>query len=607
MESDDDSESALPGDEFFWVKYDDETLVLCYLSEDGTSAIERELNDLSKSDIDNNWEAVCKAVRKELQSFVDLHSFDLAPIGTSKNLMTSRWVIRWKLVPDGKGGMTRIVKARLTIHGFKDTDANHLTTYAGTASRWGQRVITSIAAQHQWELLTADVGSAFLKGLTFKELSKLTGEPERRASFHPPKNYESFVQELKGFEKFDVLKHELLMRVPIYGLKDAPRAWRKRLHEALTFLKGRPVKTDAALYHWHSSKGELTLALSAHVDDLKVTGTPTMINMLLTELAKMFGELKVQRKTFEHCGIIYQQHDDYSVTTHQNHYVLGLKPIDTTSVDVTKPTQPLTKDQHEDYRSLLGGVSWLSQTRLDVCIYVQALQRAAQKPTIANLLRLNTVVRWIRRKPSFLHFKKLNGPLKVIVISDAAFRKEDVSGLAMRGAIIGICEVHAGTCAGNLHIIDYYSRRQRRIVRSTFGAELNALLDSLEIGKLLCFTLAELLFPNLGLTELRNLEDSGKFPIPLQAAVDCKSIFDSLKLPETKLPIEATLILLLLQVKEMLVKGSLQSLWWIDTRDMIADGLNKGLVSRKALLDTPATGIWKLDYPAAVHTEKQNK
>jgi len=120
----------------------------------------------------------------------------------------------------------------------------------------------------------------------------------------------------------------------------------------------------------------------------------------------------------------------------------------------------------------------------------------------------------------------------------------------------------------------------------------------------LTITLTELITPVLSIVELRRIEDESLIPIPLEAAIDCKSIFDALRPAETKLPVEATLILLLLQVKEMLVRNSLRALHWIDTRDMLSDGLNKGLVSRKALLEVPATGDWKLLFPSARHSEK---
>jgi hypothetical protein len=349
------------------------------------------------------------------------------------------------------------------------------------------------------------------------------------------------------------------------------------------------------------------MLVSAHVDDLKITGTTAMTEHLLSELTRMFGELKVHKSKFEHCGVMHEQNADMSVTTHQNHYCQGLYPIDVSTVDCSKPSVPLTTSQHNEYRSLLGGLSWLSMTRLDVCIYTQALQRAAQKPTIANLLRLNTVVRWVRRKPSFLHFQKLIGPVKIMVISDAAFRREDISGLAMKGAIVALCEDHDAHPGGRLQIMEYSSRRQRRIVRSTFGAELNSLGDSLEFGKLLAYTMAELHCPSLDLNGLRLLDLNGNFPVKVHAAIDCKSIYDSLRVADVRMPTEAALILLLLQLKEMLKIGSLSALWWIDTRDMLSDGLNKGLVSRKQLLEVSAQGVWKLQFDALCHREVTTK
>jgi hypothetical protein len=451
-------------------------------------------------------------------------------------------------------------------------------------------------------LLSADVGNAFLRGLTFEELARITNTPQRRASFIPPKGHDSFIRELAGFEAFNSEEWELEMIRAIYGLKDAPRAWRITLHRVLLELGAKALSTDGAIYYWHH-RGELCLLLSAHVDDLKITGEDTWISWLLQELTARFGELKVQWNEFEHCGLMYKQLDDFSVQICQDHYVLGLKPVDMTAVDCTKTDVALTKLQHSDYLSLLGGLSWLSQSRLDVAIYVQALQRAAKSPNIGNLLRLNLVTKWVRRKKSTLWYRQLKGILKILALSDAAFRREDRTGLAMKGSIVALCEQHLSHPGGLLQIIDFSSRRQRRIVRSTFGAELNSLIDCYETAKLLAITMSELLDATATIPRLREMEESGGFKLPIECVVDCKSIMDSLATDETRIPNEASLILLLLALKEALVNGTISALWWCDTADMAADGLNKGLVSRKALLELSATGLWTLKFPAKVHRE----
>ena len=89
--------------------------------------------------------------------------------------------------------------------------------------------------------------------------------------------------------------------------------------------------------------------------------------------------------------------------------------------------------------SALGSVAWLIQTRMDIAIYVQALQRAAQAPTVAHMCRLSCVIKCAKRKPIHMCYARIpTAWMKVFVVSDAAFRRADSSGLAMRGSIIGL-------------------------------------------------------------------------------------------------------------------------------------------------------------------------
>ena len=67
------------------------------------------------------------------------------------------------------------VKCRLTVRGFKDKFQD-FDTYAGTTSSSGQRSVNAVVAENPGFVLSSfDVSQAFAKGLTFKELSELTG------------------------------------------------------------------------------------------------------------------------------------------------------------------------------------------------------------------------------------------------------------------------------------------------------------------------------------------------------------------------------------------------------------------------------------------------
>jgi hypothetical protein len=564
-----------------------------------TVGIEKTFDALSPTDIRIHWKLCEEAIRKELKSFADLDIFFPAERSKTANVMTSRWVLRWKSV-DGK----KTVKARLTARGFQDLSAETIETFAGTASRWGQRLISSVAIQHGWELFTWDVSTAFLQGVTFEELSSLTGEPIREVAMTPPTGTEKYFREIPGLENINFSTHVLGMKKAVYGLKDAPRAWRIKLDRTLRELGGHPLASDGALYVWHDTAGKLQLIISTHVDDKKGAGEEKVRQKVKQGLEKAFGKLKEQVKTFEHCGILHEQSDG-KIIQHQNHYVKQLNTVNLSEYKGLEPGQLLTEKQKHLYSSILGGLSWLIQTRADIAIYVCALQRAAKAPTVEHMKRLNQVVRWIKRTPSALVYRKLNGQLKLLVISDSAFKREDKSGLAMRGALICIAEQkYADNPGGNLHIIEYYARKQRRVTRSTYAAELQALADAVEVGRLVNLAYTEIMIANVTATRLMQLENHGQLFIPMEAVIDAKSVFDSLRMPETKTPSEGSLIMVLLSLKEQMRSFLLRTLWWIHTEDMLADGLNKGIISRNAILHTANTGEWKLQKPAVKHFEK---
>ena len=188
----------------------------------------------------------------------------------------------------------------------------------------------------------------------------------------------------------------------------------------------------------------------------------------------------------------------------------------------------MTDIQQTAYLSLLGGLSWLVQTRMDIAVYVCYLQRNSKATTTEHYLKVNKLLRWVKRKPVVLFYGKLEGPLRLLVVSDSAFRKEDTTGLAIRGAIIALAgPANSSDNPGSaVHIMDFYSRRQRRITRSTYSAELHGLADSLELSKIIAITLTEIAFPYLEPLRLSRKEEQGETVVLIEAVVDAKSVFD---------------------------------------------------------------------------------
>ena len=77
--------------------------------------------------------------------------------------------------------------------------------------------------------------------------------------------------------------------------------------------------------------------------------------------------------------------------------------------------------------------------------------------------------------------------------------------------------------------------------------------------------------------------EEGKNVIELDCLIDARSVFDSVSAEEVKTPNGKVMLLHALKLREHLDRKQLNRLVWIDTRDMLADGLSKGSISRDAL------------------------
>ena len=124
---------------------------------------------------------------------------------------------------------TKVIRARLTVRGFKDHDRNTIDTYAGTSTRYAQKLICSEAVRQGWDIATTDISKAFLQGVTYEELAELTGETQREVNFYLPKNQISIRRKVPGFEDFDPNTEVLHCDKPGTGLVDAPRAFSLKL------------------------------------------------------------------------------------------------------------------------------------------------------------------------------------------------------------------------------------------------------------------------------------------------------------------------------------------------------------------------------------------
>ena len=88
----------------------------------------------------------------------------------------------------------------------------------------------------------------------------------------------------------------------------------------------------------------------------------------------------------------------------------------------------------------------------------------------------------------------------------------------------------------------------------------------------------------------------------LEAAIDAKGVFTSIENGDTKVPAESSLLSAVQAVREALEEKRLRTLYWVDTRDMVSDGLTKGAVDRAELIRLYEKNVWQTigDKPVSV-------
>ena len=414
------------------------------------AVIERDTDLLTPDELEKHREEVVAATVAELRTWHKHGCFSRRPRRTARNIVDCKWVIKWKneLLPDKS--TRRIIRARLTIRGFKDRDAAGLERYAGTSQRYSQRLLVSEAVCRQWPLISTDISKAFLQGVTYEELARLTGEPLREVNFYLPSYSLQALRQIPGFENFDPAAEVLHCDKPGTGSVDAPRAFHLKLAQVTrNECNLVPTKTDEELLVLHTESGgarsgaankELVAILAIHVDDLKIAGDPKVILKITKAIERTFGELILQWHNFTNCGIRHiQDPETFECSMDQIEYVNALKQIHHPDVHGGSRSGEtiVGAEAFELFRSLRGAVGYALITRADASVYMVALQRKQpDNTTVADVKALNAVVAYMQKFPEKVHYPRLGPKSHFRLYSDSAFKKELDCGHAIKGTLV---------------------------------------------------------------------------------------------------------------------------------------------------------------------------
>ena len=330
--------------------------------------------------------------------------------------------------------------------------------------------------------------------------------------------------------------------------------------------------------------------MSVHVDDINGIATKEVAESLLKHFNDQVGQGKADYNSSLHAGIQHE-HSAGQVFTHQYVYIDSITPIEPSLLTGKGDEALCDSKMHEAYRSVLGAVAWTVLTRAELAVYVQALQRRAHAPRIIDCKRLNVVMCHMKRHKCGLKSITLKHPLKLVAFTDVAFKTQpgEAIGLFLRGLVATMCEdqgagtqLHGDILKANR--VDFIVRRQGRVVRSTFSAELHGFVDS--IGQMLLkqCTLHQIYCGTTQSPErMIDLPEKGSMYPPLDICVDAKAVYDAIAVSDACEFAECSLKLHLISVRDRMTHGLIRKLYWVDTWDMLADGLTNGGIDRLLL------------------------
>ena len=192
-----------------------------------------------------------------------------------------------------------------------------------------------------------------------------------------------------------------------------------------------------------------------------------------------------------------------------------------------------------------------------------------------------------------------------MTLSDSAFKAQDYQGLVMRGCVIVLAELGAGSSSNQdaslrpnqevrCQVLDWYARKHSRVVRSTYAAELLSLLDAVGQGSMVATAMDEIHSGVETATQLLARHSGRLRAIEHDACVDAKAVFDGITAQCPRTPADKPLFLHALAMREYLEAGWVDRLWWLDTLAMLADGMTKGSIDREALIKVCQKGLWHI-------------
>ncbi|XP_019189582.1 PREDICTED: uncharacterized protein LOC109183985 [Ipomoea nil] len=319
------------------------------------------------------------------------------------NIIGRKWVFRTKRKVDG---FIERHKARLVAKGFNQLPGHDFfDTFNPVVKPNTVRLLLSIALSSGWTIKQLDVHNTFLNGHLYESV---------------------YMKQLRGYIGTSYPNRVCLLKMSLYGLKQAYRAWFNRLHTFLLSIGFQESKTDVSLFYY--SQGSDCVYLLVYVDDILMMGSDT--NLVLQLVSKLSTSFKIRDlgKPGFFLGIEATNYNDGILLCQQRymHDILkraGMTDCKSLSTPIAMsksiPIDATPYDDPTQYRSLAGALQYLTITRPDLSFVVNQLCQHMHAPTATHWEQLKRVLRYVKGTVNFGLRVKKSSSREIHALSDS--------------------------------------------------------------------------------------------------------------------------------------------------------------------------------------------
>ena len=341
----------------------------------------RTLQEALSSNQPAQWKEAADA---EYQSLLDSHTWDLVKLPSGRKSIGCKWVFKVKHSEDGS---VEKFKGRLVAKGFAQRyGVDYDETFSPIVRFTTIRSVIALAAEKKMHLHQMDVVSAFLNGDLEEEI--YMDQPEG----YVQQGKEDLVCQLKK---------------SLYGLKQSPRCWNRKLSEYLCSIGFTQGSADPCIY---IKTGDSLMIVAVYVDDL-ILAAEDFDDMVAVkrELSSRFkmkdmGELHfilgMGVEWDKRCGTVKLQQTQYIKCMLRKFGMADANPVSTpadTSVKLIQDDGMSTRVDSSKYQSMVGSLLWAAiSTRPDIAQAVSTVSRFNKEPSQAHLTAVKRILRYLK-------------------------------------------------------------------------------------------------------------------------------------------------------------------------------------------------------------------